>query len=454
MPEKPLNPDEMYLEDILKHVSNPQVFKEDERMMDALKTVNRWEKKMEQSGYTIADGLMFGSKTFREYMQDWDYDVDELRNNEKVRLAAFLMDGLDKNHGYKDRLSPPTTALLPMGAGSEGVAVEERAYKGVENGLAKESEYKKLTRWDRFWKALGITTSRVRYNQMLDRTKAAIRENAEKVRVLERTNGASRNRYLKENEGLYAEHTGIRQAVAAETEKWNELFFGKGEVPEPYRFLDGTTVSPLAACMGMLDKVVPDVAKEIIKLTPEEVAQNEELMESVKAVADDYRQQKIYEQEAIEEAKAWQQLAGTYSFRKFQDLDEDMKKLLRPKGENAGKALVVVPEDKKELSKEDVIRYTPMLQVKQELREQMEIMGERFAWNNARENRCVGLMEETEKFIKKYEDVQRCEITAMETSEKIAQSQKDPQKLQEVAEKLGISFVQEEREEELEGPEI
>lgn len=406
-------------EEIRTYVENPDIFKEDERLKGSLKRMDAWEQQMEEGGYTITEGLMFGSRSFGEILEESGIHAKNMKNEEKVRIAAFIMDSLDKNHGRDGKFCPPTNAILP---GYTAV----RQYKGPENQAGMIGARPVHIRWiDKLLNAIGITTSRVRYNQMLKETENSIASKQEELKGMQAEARRRKADFLDQHGKNMEKNKELLKTADDANNKWLKLFFPEGEIPAPYAAMSSRKkISPMAVCLGILNNQNPEAARKLQNMTPEQAA--EELAGELKAAGDSFlafRNDRAYHvDKGINEYKARSRAGTDLSINNVMKKDEAFHRQLVPDINKKGalEPLELIADEDGQISPEKMAKIAPLIKAKEELNDYLGDSGSVFGDMNDKEVYALNMMTAASDRIRQLEALERCEYGIAEQLDRSA----------------------------------
>ena len=249
--------------------------------------VAEWQKMMAEGGYRLSDGLMIGDRSLGEIMKELGADPKHISNRDQRKIAALFLDGLNKTHNKEGQLCPPVTAVVYEKETGE-TKLEQ---PGWGDGFAPTMKPVQLTKWDKFCRFFGVTTSRIRYNKMVeDSQRLAEVKKDELATNIVKVDGAKRREFLTnpENKEAYENNQKVFDDTRENIKKWNKIMFGE-EKPEPVDLPDDQSISTFAYAVCWMMENEPQKLQKLIRMKPEEVEKDKEMLAFVRKVG------KVYE---------------------------------------------------------------------------------------------------------------------------------------------------------------
>ena len=249
--------------------------------------VTEWQEKMAEGGYRLSEGLMIGGRSLGEIMDQLGVKPEEMNHEGQRRIAALYLDSLNKTHNKDGQLCPPVSAVVYEKKTGE-TKLEQ---PGWGDGFVASMQPVHLTKWDKFCRFFGVTTSRIRYNKMVEesqRLAEAKKNNIETTRV--KVDGAKRREFLTnpENKEAYENNQKVFDDTRENIKKWNKIMFGE-EKPEPVDLPDDQSISTFAYAVCWMMENEPQKLQKLIRMKPEEVEKDKEMLAFVRKVG------KVYE---------------------------------------------------------------------------------------------------------------------------------------------------------------
>ena len=160
---------------------------------------------------------------------------------------------------------------------------------GWGDGFTASMQKVHLTKWDKFCRFFGVTTSRVRYNKMVEecqRLAETKRDRLEATRV--KVDGVKRREFLsnQENKAAYDRNQKLLDDITKNRENWNEVIFGDAK-PEAFQFPNGKSVPAFTVAVSRMMQKDPAKLQTLMSMKPKEAAMNKEMRKFVREVADE-----------------------------------------------------------------------------------------------------------------------------------------------------------------------
>ena len=248
--------------------------------------VTEWQEKMAEGGYRLSEGLMIGGRSLGEIMDQLGVKPEEMNHEGQRRIAALYLDSLNKTHNKDGQLCPPVSAVVYEKKTGE-TKLEQ---PGWGDGFVASMQPVHLTKWDKFCRFFGVTTSRIRYNKMVEesqRLAEAKKNNIETTRV--KVDGAKRREFLtnRENKAAFDKNQELLDDITKNRERWNEFIFFGNAKPEDFHISGGKSIPAFTVAVSRMMQKDPAKLQQLMSMKPKEAAMNNEMLKFVREVTDE-----------------------------------------------------------------------------------------------------------------------------------------------------------------------
>lgn len=206
-------------------------------------------KKIEAAGLTMEDCIQIGSKSMKEMLQDVE-EYHEMSKEDKGLLITYFVAGASFLPNVE---RPAFCSMIPV---RDGIQVKSLVTRELPGRMSSDE----LSLWDKFCNFIGFKTERYRRYDESQAEYERVRQIREqeqqkteemKQQVMETLIEKKCSQLLKTNKTEFKNAAYMESLVQTQKKKWNKLFF-KNEKLDDWEFEDGTKLTALEACMGIL----------------------------------------------------------------------------------------------------------------------------------------------------------------------------------------------------------